>query len=660
MGRFKQLAAALTAAVLGLTAVPQLPERAYAAESVVFSGLSGLPFENGDPFKGVDVSSVISLENSGVKYCDRQGNEQDIFRTLADAGVNTVRVRIWNDPYQSGTHANYGGGICDVDYAVKIAKRCADAGLKLLIDFHYSDFWADPGKQKAPKAWEAYSVSQKADAIYQFTLDSLNKIAETGAEIAMVQVGNETTTGMCGLMLSQYDWSDEGWRLLASLFNAGAKAVRAFNQKTLVALHFTNPEKASNMSYLAKMLHQNQVDYDVFATSYYPYWHGTLSNLTSVLTSVAQTYHKKVMVAETSWLHTLDDSDGFQNTIDNQEKIGSYVNYEIGVSGQCAFLHDLFSAVAKVPDGMGIGVFYWEPAWLPVGGKDFNGNLPVWEKNGSGWANKAAGEYDESAAKYFGGSCVENEALFDTNGVPLDSLYVFGAVHGDGKQTAPKGKNLLKNPGFEADGGWSDKPNGWTLHSTSGDHFDVRAEDARSGGYALHWYSASAFQNSTAETQISANEDGICHCGINVQADDTSAFTLTVKSSGGAEKTVTGKGSGWAVWMHPEIEIPVRSGETVTMTLSVSGADGCYGSVDDCEIYISPQQNNPPPEIKKPECGDLDGNGTVDFADAKQLQRFLTGDLQLDESQAKQADCDKNGIITAVDLTVLKRAVLTE
>ena len=657
MGRFRQLAAVIAALTLGLNGTVQTAQPVFAADTVLYSGISGLPFENGDPFKGVDLSSVISLENSGVKYRDRQGNEQDIFRTLVDAGVNTIRVRIWNDPYQTGTGANYGGGVCDVDYAVQIAKRCAAAGLSMLIDFHYSDFWADPGKQKAPKAWASYSVQQKADAIYQFTLETLRKISQTGADIAMVQVGNETTTGMCGVMLDKYDWSDAGWRDLCSLFSAGAKAVREFSSKTLVALHFTNPEKASNMSYLAKMLAQNNVDYDVFATSYYPYWHGTLSNLTSVLTSVSQTYHKKVMVAETSWLHTLDESDGFQNTINTRDKLGNYVSYEISADGQSAFLHDLFRAVAAVPDGMGIGVFYWEPAWLPVGGNDFNANLPVWEKNGSGWANKAAGDYDESAGKYYGGSCIENEALFDLDGKPLDSLYVFGTVHGDGRQTAPKGKNLLANPGFEADGGWTDHPAGWTIHSTSGGHFDVRAEDARSGGYALHWYSESAFRGSSAETQITANEDGICRCAVNVQADETSQYELFVRTSGGFSKTESGTGSGWAVWTQPEIECPVKKGETVTLTFSVSGDAGCYGSVDDCEITITQQTAEDPPK-KEPVFGDVNGDGKTDGKDVHLLLDYLTGAESLTSDQAAQADCDKNGALDAADLTLMKQNLL--
>lgn len=724
-GKLTSALLAVTVLLANGTAYPAAP--VSAADDVYFQSLSGLPFANGDPFKGVDLSSVISLENSGVKFYDRNGSEQDVFVTLADAGVNTVRVRIWNDPYETGTGANYGGGICDVNVAVQIAERCAAAGLKLLVDFHYSDFWADPGKQEAPKAWRNYSISQKADAIYQFTLETLNKIRDAGGDVAMVQVGNETTTGMCGVMLSDYNWSDEGWASLSSLFNAGARAVREFDPDTLVSLHFTNPENASNMTYLAKMLSQYQVDYDVFATSYYPYWHGTLSNLTSVLTAVSQTYGKQVLVAETSWVRTLDENDGFQNTIGSAENMGDYVSYDISVAGQTAYLHDLFTAVAAVPEGKGIGVFYWEPAWLPVSSTGRAANQPLWEQYGSGWANKSAGEYDSSARDYYGGSCVDNESLFSNDGKPLDSLYVFGTVHGTSTgEDAELSSNLLQNPGFEADGGWSDAPSGWTLRSTAGGHFDVRAEDARSGGYALHWYSESSFTGSTASTSVKVTESGAYRCTVHLQADEASSYTLTAASSGGQRKTVSGNGNGWAAWQAPQVELDVHAGETVTLTLTVSGGAGSYGSADDCAVQkvthtvpdisvkleeheitlrrddrhqLRADRSDLTYESDRPDivqisskgeivavgegtavitvyvgghradevvvtvagqretAGDLNADGQADRKDAELLMLFLT---QGKANGMQNADLSGDGMINAVDLTLLKQIITQE
>ena len=131
----KRLLSVLTAAVLLLGCGGLLPSAA-AAETVIFSGVSGLPFADGEPFKGADISSVIALEQSGVRFYDSTGREQDIFVTLADAGINCIRVRIWNDPTASRSGVTYGGGANDAKQAVKIAERCAKAGLKLFVDFH--------------------------------------------------------------------------------------------------------------------------------------------------------------------------------------------------------------------------------------------------------------------------------------------------------------------------------------------------------------------------------------------------------------------------------------------------------------------------------------------------------------------------------------------
>ena len=150
-----------------------------------------------ETIRGVDVSSVISLENSGVKFFNFEGEEQDIFKTLAESGVNYIRVRVWNNPYDSEGNG-YGGGNNDIDTAVEIGKRATQYGMKLLVDFHYSDFWADPAKQQAPKEWQGYSLNEKQEAIYQFTKESLQKLIDAGIDVGMVQIGNETGYSFVG------------------------------------------------------------------------------------------------------------------------------------------------------------------------------------------------------------------------------------------------------------------------------------------------------------------------------------------------------------------------------------------------------------------------------------------------------------------------------
>ena len=385
-----------------------------------------------DFIRGVDISSIISLEESGVKFYDADDNEQDIFVTFKEAGANYIRVRVWNDPYNSELGVGYGGGNNDVDTAVAIAERAKDAGLSLLVDFHYSDFWADPGKQKTPKAWADLDIDAKAAKVKEFTLDALTQIGATGVNIGMVQVGNETTQKICG---------ESSWTNMAKIYNAGSEAVREYSEDTLVAVHFTNPEKTSAIKGLADSLSANSVDYDVFGTSYYPYWHGSLSNLTTVLNYVADTYDKYTMVAETSWANTLDDTDGHENTVRvGNNDTGDNNNWDFTVEGQANEVRDVIEAVSKVNDGKGIGVFYWEGAWITVGdttgleGSEYTAkvtaNKNLWETKGSGWAASAASEYDaDDAGRWYGGSAVDNQAFFDAAGRPFESINVFKYVY---------------------------------------------------------------------------------------------------------------------------------------------------------------------------------------------------------------------------------------
>ena len=366
---------------------------------------------------GMDISSVLAEEKSGVKYYDFDGKEEDLFRILADNGINTIRVRIWNDPFDSEGHG-FGGGNCDIRTAAEIGRRAAECGMKLLADFHYSDFWADPGKQMAPRAWEGMEIKEKKQAAYEYTLDCMKQLKEAGADVAMVQLGNETNGKLCG---------EKTWMNIARIMDAGARAVREVYPDALIALHFANPEKPENYrTYAEKMDYYEKnglIGYDVFATSYYPYWHGTLDNLASILTEISEKYGKKVMVMETSYAYTAEDSDYSPNTIG--EGGGIVKDYPFTPQGQANSIRNITDTVVnRTPAG--IGVCYWEGAWITVGGNSREENQAKWEEYGSGWASSFAAEYDPAdAGKYYGGSAVDNQAFFDPEGKPLESLKVF-------------------------------------------------------------------------------------------------------------------------------------------------------------------------------------------------------------------------------------------
>ncbi len=363
---------------------------------------------------GMDVSSVLALEAAGVKFYDYDGNERDLFELLAENGVNYIRVRVWVDPFDAEGHG-YGGGNCDIHTAIEIGRRATACGMRLLVDFHYSDFWADPGKQMVPKAWKGKRTTAKVKLLGEYTLECLTMLKEAGVDVGMVQLGNETNNGMAG---------EKSWANVAKLMSVGAEAVRQVFPEALIVVHFANPEKADNYATYAQRLQESGVDYDVFATSYYPYWHGTLDNLKAVLSAIRATYGVDVMVAETSYAWTVEDGDFSGNTIGEG---GAYEKpYPFTLQGQVNHLTDVTQAMHDIG---GLGIFYWEGAWVPVPGGSWEANSALWEQYGAGWASSYAAEYDAAdAGKYYGGSACDNQTFFDFEGRALASLRFFGLV----------------------------------------------------------------------------------------------------------------------------------------------------------------------------------------------------------------------------------------
>ncbi len=407
------------------TIIYELPAQAEEA-GVYVEPIDGL---SEDFIRGVDISSIIAEEKSGVVYYNEEGAEQDIFQTLAQNGVNYIRVRVWNDPYDENG-SGYGGGNNDTKTAAEIGARAAKYGMKLCVDYHYSDFWADPNKQQCPKAWEGMAIEDKSEALYQFTKESLSEIIDAGAVIGMVQIGNETNNGMSG----ETDWTKR-----RQLMQAGSRAIRETAQETgqdmQIAVHFTDVSDKKGTLAIAQKLLDKEIDYDIFAVSYYPFWHGSLENLTDVLREISGEYGKKVLVAETSYPYTDGDGDGSANSIGGTDVTPEYA---VSAQGQTNEIRDVCAAVADVGEA-GLGVFYWEPAWIPVNvyqedapdaASAFLANQESWEKNGSGWASSYAASYDpKDAGVYYGGSSWDNQALFDYEGHPLESLKVFKYLH---------------------------------------------------------------------------------------------------------------------------------------------------------------------------------------------------------------------------------------
>lgn len=603
---------------------------------------------NPDFIKGVDVSSIIALEESGVTFKNSANTQQDIFQTLKESGVNYVRIRLWNNPYDA-LGKGYGGGTCDLTKAIAMGQRATAQGMKVLIDFHYSDFWADPGKQKAPKAWTGMTLDQKKTALYTYTKDSLKALLDANVDVGMVQVGNETNNGLAG---------ETTFVNMCELFKQGSLAIRetsaTYGKNILIALHFTNPETAGRYAGYAQNLAANGVDYDVFASSYYPYWHGSLSNLTTVLKNIADTYNKKVMVAETSYAYTLEDGDGHTNTIRPDSTLASY---PATVQGQATEIRDVIAAVAAVGSS-GIGMFYWEPAWLPVGTPAaLTQNKVLWEQYGSGWASSYAGEYDsQDAGVWYGGSSWDNQALFDFSGKPLESLNVFkyvdtgavaplsvdsvtnakvtvtygavvtlpttvGVTYNDSTTgTVPviwngtealaaingsagtyvvngqtdSGKSvtctvIIQPKNLAVNGSFEDADKSmWVVNNTTAGVATIKGapSDAKSGSNVVHFYSSKPVDFSVEQT-ITGVAPGYYNYSMFLQGGNAgSTADMQIYTIVDGVKTTVATGvNGWLVWSNPKVESVLVTGGTITIGASIKCEAGGWGTLDDFYLY---------------------------------------------------------------------------
>lgn len=416
--------------------------------------------------RGVDISSYTSLKEAGVDFKNFDGTSEDLVKILHDNGVNYLRLRIWNDPYATEDKTityegqtyhvkkgqSYGGGVTDVKHELEIAKSAAKYNIPVQIDFHYSDFWADPAQQILPKAWQGLTHNQIKERLYQFTKETLEQFEKTGVTIGMVQVGNEITNGMAGICSNRdmgEKWSSvwkntDKSKQINDYLNAGAKAVREAAPKALIALQLETPEPAKYRT-IMDTWKRDKVDYDVLGSSYYPFWSTSWKvkpNTPQELKKVQQLAAddgKYFAVMETSWVNSLKDADGTPNSIGEDKDTSAF---KVGPQGQVDALNSVYNTVLSQNNGL--GVFYWEPAWIPVkaGWMNWKENQEAAEKYGTGWASEGALGYFPNRKMFYegkpawGGASWDNQSLFDPSGNALQSLKFYqDSISNQKKQT---------------------------------------------------------------------------------------------------------------------------------------------------------------------------------------------------------------------------------
>ena len=361
----------------------------------------------GEFLKGADVSTLAELESLGVRYRDR-GREQDLLEILSSRGMNAIRLRLWNDPC-SESGESYGGGGNDLATTIGLARRVRARGMELLLDFHYSDFWADPAKQLLPKAWRGFTDEQLEAAVHDYTRTSLLALRGAGALPTLVQVGNELTNGLL--------WPNgrrPAFGAMARFVSAGIRAVRSVSPDIRVMIHLDNGgNNALYREWFDAYFRERGQDFDVMGLSYYPFWHGTLDDLERNLNDMARRHGKELVVVETSTGFTTEDYAGREGLAPERRKgmatrpeLVAKVPHPMTVQGQCDFLRDLAARIRRAEGGLGKGFFWWEPAWIPV--------------KAAGWASQAGRRYVGDAGP--GGNEWANQALFDYDGNALPAL----------------------------------------------------------------------------------------------------------------------------------------------------------------------------------------------------------------------------------------------
>lgn len=407
-----------TTRLLLATVLAILPLIGCAGSAALEPNIGAAPSET--LIKGADVSMLDQLQRSGAVFRDEQGQPGELLPLMQARGLNWVRLRLWHHPVNAADVREgdrlvsrqgqpVGGGNNDLAATVRMARQAKSLGLKLLLDFHYSDFWADPGKQTKPTAWATLHGAALQNAVHDYTREVLLALQEADAFPDMVQLGNETNGGML--------WPDgKTWRApvdkfiggpegFFELLNAAARAVRETDPRTgqanavRIAIHLADGGDNALYRRVFDDLTERGLDFDIIGLSYYPYYHGPFAGLRANLADLVPRYGKPVVIMETAIGWTLEGADPGPNVFGTEQ--AQLSGYPVSPQGQEQLLRDLYAALAELPEGKGLGVFWWAPEWIAIKGAGWRTG------DGNGW---------------------ENQTLFDFEGRALPSLSAFQRI----------------------------------------------------------------------------------------------------------------------------------------------------------------------------------------------------------------------------------------
>ena len=361
---------------------------------------------------GIDVSTYLEELDHGAVFKEG-GKTIDPLDAFMAKGVDWMRIRVWNDPKSEKGEA-YLAGNCDMDNYVRLARLAKSKGYKILMDFHYSDFWADPGKQMIPKAWRSYDMEAMEKAVYTFTLSCLSRAIAEDVAPGMVQIGNEITNGILWPLgkLENADGTRGNYDNFTRLIKAGIKATRESLPEAKIALHLERSnDKAVYQEFFGEMAARG-VDYDIIGASYYPYWHGTPHELMENLRDCRR-FNKEIMILELGYGFTMEayslGGESQRLVIDSERAHvpGLTERYPLTPQGQRDYIEHILSFCKEENIA---GAFYWEPLWIPG--------------DGICWASEAGQAYIHEEGKSTTNEWA-NQCLFDYEGEKLPAFDAF-------------------------------------------------------------------------------------------------------------------------------------------------------------------------------------------------------------------------------------------
>ncbi len=619
-----------------------------------------------DFMMGVDISSLSDIEKNGGKYFNREGKVDDLFNILKDSGVNWIRLRVWNNPvYEKDVYdaegkliakkgQAYGGGNNSVKVDLDMAKRAKAAGFKLMVDFHYSDTWADPGKQNMPQDWKNLSRAELENAVEKFTYESLKAFEDAGARADAVQIGNELNSGF--MWPHGKLWTNSGEDIggmeeflkLLTRASAGVRKAEAGGDKIKIVIHLADGGDQELYKWIFDDVKKAKIDYDVIGLSFYTYWHGKASDLKANLEMLAKRYGKEMAVVETAYGYTEDDADNQGNNfmIFSETDDG----YKASVQGQATAVRDIIDTVASVKGG--VGVFYWEPAWIPVKGAGLSATEgATWENQGMfDFKGRVLPSMDvwklargNKATENVWGGTASNKSDFDIYdvadsvkvitkpGVAPDlpgqikvvrendreylvnvkwekhdwatettakTVRIYGTV--DGSAFKPwidveisTKVNLIQDSSFESGKQIKDgKIGNWKLNGSSTACFlENNKGNAHTGKWTYKYWLANGFESILSQ-DLKNIENGTYVLSLwAMGGGGENNIRLFAANYGDGKNQITAKivNTGWQDWHKYEIEIPVTNNQITVGIYLDTNADN-WGNFDDMELYLKSEE----------------------------------------------------------------------